>query len=191
MNNLVCLCGERRRGKDYLTKGLIEEFGAIRVSFSDEVRRTAALLFPWFPAFDISDDEKDQVFVHPYNTQNATARDILLMAGKVRDVDGRYFVRNFIDNQFVNVLANPDKLYVITDFRTRDEYEGFLEIMKVPTIKILKDVDKDKYPDHPFEDYIRAFNKQQAAFFNSLPGTKAFVEFFKVFAQENGVANVA
>jgi hypothetical protein len=126
-----------------------------RLSFSDEVRHLAQNIFPWFNAFD--DTQKEKVYDHPNNTMKVTGRDILLTTGKVRDVDGQYFARAFLKNQMPKVLANPGCLYIITDFRTPEEFQQVIQPFKVPTIKVMRQVDEALYPPQAFEEYIRRF----------------------------------
>jgi hypothetical protein len=170
-------------GKDYLASILVKEHNAVRLSFSDEVRNLAQVMFPWFNAY-MPDEQKDKVYEHPNNTTGATGRDIILVAGKVREVDSKYFVRAFIKNQMPAVIANPERLYVITDFRTEDEYEELLKPLDVPIIKVER---KSGLAPHPFEEYIRGFNDFHATFNNCLDGTGPFLDFFKHFAEQKGV----
>lgn len=183
MPNLVCLGGERRRGKDYLTKALVDKYGAKRLAFGDEVRELAMEIFPWFNAY-MEDDQKEQVYPHPMNNKNATGRDVLITVGKVREVDDFYFLRRFIENRLEEVVKNPDRLFIITDFRTPSEYSDFLQPLQIPIIKIIRDSD---LPTHPFETFIKDFNGADAVFHNSLEGTEAFVDFFGHFARQKGV----
>ncbi|ACV50253.1 putative deoxynucleotide monophosphate kinase [Delftia phage PhiW-14] len=163
MKNVLCLCGERQRGKDYLTALLGRKFGATRLSFSDEVRRLAGDLHPWFDPWE--EQYKERVYPAIENVNNLTGREILLSAGRIRDVDPAYFVKKFMAHQLPHVLAEPDRLFVITDFRTPDEYAGFLEPNGIPTLKVTRDM--DDLP-HPFEEWIRQFKADHH--FHNNPG---------------------
>jgi hypothetical protein len=161
--NVISLCGERRRGKDYLAKVLINELGAKRLSFSDEVRNLAMKVFPWFDAYD--DSQKDKVYDHPYNVGKKTGRDILLLVGRVRDVDGSYFARSFLENQLKAAVEDRNQLYVITDFRTPEEHKLVIEPFNIPTIKVYRYVDPKEFPPQEFEEYIRNY-KAEFGFLN-------------------------
>lgn len=185
IRNLLCLCGERQRGKDFLTQHLIKTVGAKRLSFSDEVRNLAHTLHPWFDAFD--EYHKDKVYPAPENVLGLTGRDILLSAGRVRDVDPAWFVKRFVASQLPQVIANPNRLHVITDFRTPDEYSGFLQPNGIPIMKITRDVEIEP---HPFEEWIRNFNAP-FNFHNDQDDTNNLTNFMESISQlrERGLLN--
>ncbi len=155
MDNVICLCGERKRGKDFLARAL-EPYGYTRLAFGDEARKLANQIYPWYDGFSLSDEEKDQEYKHPNNTQKATGRDILITTGKVREVDGAYFVRMFDKNQMQQARDNPDKSYVITDLRTPEEFE-YLVANNIKIIKVIRNMD---IPPHHFEQWVREFDSR-------------------------------
>lgn len=181
---ILAFCGELKSGKDFLCSHLIENYGATRLSFSDEVRRLAVQVFPWLP-FDFDPAIKDLPYIHPKNPYGLTPRDIWLLIGKVRDVDPKYFVDAFARFNFDDIAADDKKLRIITDFRTPDEWE-FLQYMDIPVIKI-ELASRDGLPSSAFEEFVRHFKQYDAKFINKLNGTAEFDEFFREFYDKYSV----
>lgn len=170
--------GEYASGKDYLCNRLVETYGATRLSFSDEVRRLAAQIFDWLP-FDFSPEIKDKPFKHPKNTYNLTPRQIWLLVGKVREVTPSYFVDAFLQNQMPLDVFSKDKLYIITDFRTSDEW-NMIKQLAIPVIKIERESREGLIPN-AFEEFVRMFNEYDVRFINNMNGTEEFDKFIKEF----------
>jgi hypothetical protein len=180
---IVAFMGEYKSGKDFFCNHLTRTHGAIRLSFSDEVRRLANQIFPWLP-MDITPEQKDIPFIHEHNPNNLTPRQIWLTVGKVRDVDPFYFVNQFVDSNecvFDHCFA-PDNLYIITDFRTPQEYWLLSQDPPIPIIKIERE-SREGLPPSDFEEYVRNFYGQNATFINRMNGTEEFDEFFSQFMQ--------
>jgi hypothetical protein len=178
---ILSFLGERKSGKDYLCDFLVREYGAVRLSFSDEVRHLAVKVFPWLP-FDFDPSVKDLPFVHEKNPNNLTPRQIWVdVIGKVRNVTPNYFVEAFEERNKVPLqqMHRTDRLYLITDFRTPQEWV-FLKKYKIPVIKIVRE-DRTGIPPDAFEDYVRQFTDYNAVFKNRLNGTSEFNRFFKDF----------
>ena len=183
---IIAFIGEMKSGKDFLCSHLVDFYGAKRLSFSDEVRRLAVTVFPWLP-FDFDPAVKDEPFDHPSNPFGLTPREIWLLIGKVRDVDPKYFVKAFEQYNFHDIAQSieGDELYIITDFRTPDEWE-FLQRMGIPTIKIELN-SRDGLPSSAFEDFVRRFKEYDARFVNHLNGTDEFDVFFRKFYAEHSL----
>ena len=177
-NNLIALCGERRRGKDHFAKHLVDTHGGVRLSFSDEVRRLADDIFPWLDSFNIHESEKDSPIDSIFNPNKLTPRDIWKLVGKVRDVHPQFFVKRFLENQYRQVLQNPNTLFIITDLRTPDEIEYFINVFKVPTIKIISPKADALYEHDTFETFIRDY-RTDSEFVNNMNGVSEFDAFFK------------
>jgi hypothetical protein len=178
---IITFMGERKSGKDYLCDFLVKEHGATRLSFSDEVRYLTVKIFPWMP-FDFNPAVKDDPFIHPKNPNNLTPRQIWVdVVGKVRNVVPNYFVEAFEERhkEALESMHDKDKLFVITDFRTPQEWD-FLKSHKVPVIKIERE-DRTGIPPDAFEQYVRDFNEYNARFVNRLNGTVEFEEFILRF----------
>ena len=179
-NTVIAFIAERKSGKDFLCDYLVANHGATRLSFSDEVRTLAQKVFPWLPFF-FSPETKDVPFIHENNPNGFTPREIWLWIGQVRNVQPKYFVQAFEENQ----KADISKLNIITDFRTEDEYE-FLMRHNIPIIKIIRE-DRTGIPPDDFEQYVRDFDKQDAIFINTMDGTDKFKVFFEEFRKNHGL----
>ncbi len=178
---IITFMGERKSGKDYFTEFLVREYGATRLSYSDEVRHLAVKIFPWLP-FDFDPAVKDLPFIHPKNPNNLTPRQIWVnVVGKVRDVNPNYFVETFEERNAVPLqqMHRIDRLYVITDFRTPQE-NTFQKKHKIPVIKIEREDRTGIAPD-AFEEYVRQFTDYNAVFKNRMNGTSEFNAFFRDF----------
>lgn len=182
---IVAFMGEYKSGKDFFCDHLVKTQGAQRLSFSDEVRRLASQIFPWLP-MDITPEQKDVPFVHPKNINNLTPRQIWLNVGKVRDVDPYYFVDQFIINNDVvlDQCFHPDKLFIITDFRTPQENEFLKSDPRFLVLKIERE-NRNGLPPSDFEEYVRTFQDYHAKFINRMNGIEEFDAFFKSFKESH------
>lgn len=178
---IICFMGERKSGKDFLTDFLVREYGAVRLSFSDEVRHLAVKVFNWLP-FDFDPSIKDQPYHHEKNPNNLTPRNIWVdVVGKVRNVTPNYFVEEFEKRNAIPLqqMHRTDRLYVITDFRTPEEWI-LLKKHNVPIIKIEREDRTGIAPD-AFEEYVRQFTDYNTLFKNRMNGTAEFNAFFRDF----------
>lgn len=159
---LIALTGERGVGKDHLTDVAVKTIGAVRLSFSDEVRRIAYAIFPFLPNYTA--DKNAPIIGEPTNPGNLSWRDIVKMVGKLcRSVDPAFFVKAFIKNQYSLVLeAEDDTLFLITDLRTEDEW-NFLQSVNCPVVKLLAETGLE--PDD-FEQWTRDFTDFVVSFSN-------------------------
>lgn len=181
---IFAFMGEYKSGKDHFALHLANTQDANRLSFSDEVRRLACQLFPWLP-FHITAEQKDVPYIHKNNPNNLTPRQIWLTAGKVRDVDPDFFVNQFQKRYEYtwDEMKGDRNLYIITDFRTPNEWE-FLRNENIPVIKIELE-DRSHLPPSEFEQYVREFQAYDGWFLNSMNGTDEFDEFFKHFKEKH------
>lgn len=186
---IIAFCAEKRSGKDYFCQDLVEKYGATRLSFSDEVRRLAHKVFPWFPEV-IPDEMKDKPFIHPNNPNGLTPRDIWLLVGKVRDVEPDYFINSFARNNLSEIhegLNVDSKLYIITDLRTPQEW-GWLKDNDIPVIKIVRQNRDGLIPD-PFEEFVRNFEEYTEKFEHNMDGVRGFEIFFDRFLNKQFTNN--
>lgn len=176
---IFAFMGEYASGKDYFCDWLVKTQNAVRLSFSDEVRRLASQIFPWLP-FDVSPEQKDVPFYHECNPNRLTPRQIWLTVGKVRDVDPHYFVQQFVkvhDKILYDDSTRKDSLYIITDFRTPQEWQ-FINALRIPVIKIERE-NRDGLVPSEFEEYVRQFEGYDFKFINKMNGAEEFDDFFK------------
>lgn len=182
MSNTIAFIGERKSGKDFFVEHLMDtNLNVKRLSFSDEVRHIACSIFDWLP-FDFSPETKDLPFIHPSNPNNLTPRQIWLLVGQMRNIEGELFVRKFdmrYDLEDIQSGILGDKLHIITDFRTLQEYD-LIKKHNIPIIK-LQLADRSGIDPCSFEDYVRDFTDYDALFVNNKNGTAEFDVFFKEF----------
>lgn len=183
---IIAFMAEYATGKDYFCEHLVKNHPKVasRLSFSDEVRELSVKMFPWLPFF-IDPKVKDKPFVHPKNPHGLTPRDIWLLVGKVRDVTPSYFVDAFVDHYEIANMHSSDQIYIITDFRTPDEWD-LLQKYNIPVIKLELE-DRGYRPPSAFEDYVRRFKDYDAKFINKLNGTDEFDVFFERFLNDYSI----
>jgi hypothetical protein len=110
-----------------------------------------------------------------------------LLAGKVRDVTPSYFVDSFVERYNLENLHRNKEIYIITDFRTPDEWD-LLQKYNIPVIKLELE-DRGDRPPSAFEDYVRRFKDYDAKFINKLNGTEEFDAFFERFLNDYSTTN--
>lgn len=183
---IIAFMAEYATGKDYFCEHLLYTGRAShRLSFSDEVRQLAVTMFPWLPFF-VDPKVKDKPFIHPKNPHGLTPRDIWLLAGKVRYVTPSYFVDSFVNRYDLETLhSDINRIYIITDFRTPDEWD-LLQKYHIPVIKLELE-DRGDRPPSAFEDYVRRFKDYDAKFINKLNGTDEFDVFFERFLNDYSI----
>lgn len=173
MGQLIVLCGERGVGKDFLTSSVAEHMAkrginVTRLSFSDEVRRVAYVLFPFLKDV-LNENKNDPILGEENNPKGYAWRDIIKMVGKVcRDVDSAYFAKRWSENQSHQVHnSSSDDLFFITDMRTQDEYDLLLATSHTfDNIKFVKIVSETGLQPDDFEKWTREFNQQDILFEN-------------------------
>lgn len=180
---IIAFTGEWGSGKDFLTDHLVNTQNAIRLSFSDQVRRLAVSVFPWLP-FHFDPSIKDSTFVHELNPNGMTPREIWLLIGKVRDVTPSYFLDSFLTDPLVQRALDPmnPTLYIITDLRTEQEYD-WVKSNKIPLIKIELE-ERIGMPESKFEEFVRNIKDADGFFINKLDGTDRFDRFFNRFVEK-------
>ena len=147
---LLALTGRSGSGKDYLADYLIRHHGWVRVSFSDELKARAKLLFPWME-LDYSPELKNKPILHPQNVNNLTPREIWKTLDTLRTIDSEIFIRGV--KAQVRRLLHLGKKVIITDVRKPLEYKLVRE-MQAEIIKVIAAIEPTEYPD---EDIIDEF----------------------------------
>lgn len=172
----VAFVGRSGYGKDWLAKHhLIKNCNYHRMSFSDQVKKTACLVHPW-----LERDYPPIVKETPLNVItdygehiNFTPREMWLNTGKLRDKDKYVFIR-MLDKELK--LLNVDNI-VITDVRTEEEVEycrnaGFVIVAMTATCEIYENNDFDNYAASATEwaDHV---------FLNEFDGIDKFKKFYE------------
>jgi dimeric dUTPase (all-alpha-NTP-PPase superfamily) len=129
--NLLVLTGEKFSGKDTLARGIIREFGFRRISFSDQLKTIANTVFPW-----LNLDYPSELKEVPLNIDGITLspRQIWERMDFLREIDPHIYanrvkgilgaIAEFYDPSDENAIRN----LVITDLRTKEEYEMLVKL---------------------------------------------------------------
>jgi dephospho-CoA kinase len=163
-------------GKDFLVNHLIEEERFTRVSFSDQLKKLAKLIYPWMETdyepiiketpLNITIPETGEFISH-------TPREIWLMLNDLRKVENKLFLRMLQDE-----ISNIDsKNIVISDVRPQLEWdwckkEGFTTIYVEPMKKIYEPNDFDK-------QVLNYKDEADFVFENTFDGLDKFINFYK------------
>lgn len=161
---IICLCGERGSGKDFLADFLCRQYGAYKYAFADPLKIITNNIFPWVP---VNPDSfvKDSPVNDPRNIQQLTPRQVWAkVSDALRSIDEYVFLDQFKNNQLQKMLADTKSLHIITDFRFPHEYAFLLE-HDIPIVKI-------EYPGntndlHYMDAYIRDFKLARYHFVNN------------------------
>lgn len=160
-------------GKDFLVSHLIKTQNYTRVSFSDQLKKLAKLIYPWLKQ-DYPPFEKEQplnITLPSGEKITKSPREIWLHLNKLRDIEDGIFLR-MLEEQ-LSLLNVPN--IVISDIRPQLELDwckknGFTTIYVEPLKKIYEPNDFDKqvlkYKDQA--DYV---------FENDFNGITKFKEF--------------
>ena len=135
LTNVLVLTGRRGSGKDTFVEDLVKnnyflreigfKSGAVRLSFSDQLRYLSHELFDWCP-LNPTYEEKDQPINHPSNVLGLTPREVWKhVAGdgptSLRNIDPNLIVKRFAKANDLYINQNPNTLFVISDWRTLEE----------------------------------------------------------------------
>jgi hypothetical protein len=160
-------------GKDYLVDYLVKEHGYHRVSFSDQLKKLAKIIYPWMEK-DYPPLEKEQklnITTRTGEVITKTPREIWLELNSLRTVENQIFIRMLEEHL---EMLNVPKI-IISDIRPENEWlwakkNGFTTIYIEPMKKIYEPNDFDKqvlsYKDQA--DYI---------FENNFDGLDSFKKF--------------
>lgn len=156
-------------GKDYLVSHLVKQHNYTRVSFSDQLKKLAKLIYPWMK-LDYEPFEKEQplnITLRSGEKIRKTPREIWLHLNKLRDIEDGIFLR-MLEEQ-LSLLNVPN--LVISDIRPEIEWDwckrnGFNTVYIEPLKEIYKPNDFDKQvlkykeqADFVFENDFRGISK--------------------------------
>lgn len=147
----LAFMGVSGAGKDFIVDIAKEEYDCSRFSFSDQLKKLGAKIYPWLKA-DYSAEEKELPLNYTIPETGEvitdTPRQIWLKLNKLREVENELFVRMLAEQ--INVTSVDH--YVISDVRTQNEYDwckanGFIFVM----IK----AENPHHPENSFDDWVR------------------------------------
>ena len=172
----LALSGISGSGKDYLAKHLIKNHQFTRVSFSDQLKKLAKLIYPWMEQ-DYPEFEKElplNVVTSRGEKITLTPRQIWLKLNCLRDIEDGLFIRMLEEEM---ALKNSDNI-VISDIRTKHEFNwcvknGFTTVYINPTKYI--------YERNSFDNQIMEFQElTDFEFVNNFDGLEGFEKFIQL-----------
>ncbi len=180
----ISLTGISGSGKDFLVSHLTKELNYTRMSFSDQLKKLAKLIYPWMEQ-DYPPLTKEQ----PLNLTLAsgeiitdTPRQIWLKLNSLRDVEDGLFLRMLEEE--INLLTNPNIMtfisepnIVISDIRPQLEWD-WCKKNEFTTIYI--EPQKEIYTPNDFDKQVLTYkDKADYVFKNNFNGLDEFKEFIK------------
>ncbi|AIX13048.1 hypothetical protein HWB57_gp047 [Erwinia phage vB_EamM-Bue1] len=136
------------------------------------------MIYPWLPA-RIPDELKDVPFVHPKNPRGLTPREIWIHLGNengLRFVQPDIFLDLFIRNCLREIEENPQCLYIISDVRTKPEYD-WIKANQIKLTRISK-ANREGIVEDDVEAYVDQMEVDHE-FINPFNGKNAFIEFYR------------
>ncbi|MEI8704709.1 hypothetical protein [Pseudoalteromonas sp. B62] len=183
MQNKIALMGVSGAGKDFIANHLIKEFDYQRFSFSDQLKRIAAMIYPW-----LEKDYPPLVKEEPLNiTLNSgelitkSPRDIWLHLNALRDIERDIYIRML--NEEITNFKDKCKNILISDIRSEDEFKwcssnGF----KIIYIKANKKIYKSYTIDSQISEMA---SKADFIFENNFNGLDEFDLFYQDIISNN------
>lgn len=171
----LAFTGEAGSGKDYIVEHLIKDYGYMRVSFSDQLKKLAHTIYPWMKK-DYSPQEKEQPLNIEVNGEliTMTPRQIWLHLNKLRDVEDGLFVRMLQDE--MNLL-NVENI-VISDIRTQNELDWCIR-NGFTTVYVHNE--QSAHPQNDFDDFARSLRGKTDYFLdNPMNGPQFIHDFMEV-----------
>jgi len=146
----IAFMGVSGSGKDYIVDVAKKNFEFTRFSFSDQLKKLGAKIYPWLESdYPPEEKEKSLNIKIPETGEVITKspREIWLELNKMRNVEDNLFVRMLAHEIW---LTQVDRL-VISDIRTQNEYDWCVE-NDFTIIAIKGDA---KHPENSFDDWVR------------------------------------
>lgn len=168
-NTKLAFTGISGSGKDFLVQHLTKNQNYTRVSFSDQLKKLAKIIYPWLE-LDYAPFEKEQplnITLSSGEKITKTPREIWIHLNKLRDIEDGLFLR-MLEEQ-LSLLNVPN--IVISDIRPQIEWDWcrkneFTTIYIEPLKKIYKPNDFDKQvlkyreqADYVFENDFNGIGK--------------------------------
>lgn len=172
---MIALTGISGSGKDYLVSYLVNELGYTRVSFSDQLKEIAHIIFPWFEK-----DYPPMIKEQPLNitTQTGefiefTPRQIWLKLNSLREIENFIFIRMLEDK----IKSMDTNKIVISDIRPQIEWDWCRKMgFKTIYIEPLKNI----YEPNDFDNQVLGYKEQaDYVFENDFTGLNKFKKFIE------------
>lgn len=170
-------------GKDFLVDCLIKEHDYTRVSFSDQLKKIAAMVYPWlemdYPA--ITKEAPLDIYVTETGEHiTKTPRQIWLHLNKLRGIEDGIFLR-MLQNQILEI--ETDNL-VISDIRPKLEWDW---CKNNDFITIYVERPNNPYEPNEFDKQVLNYKEEaDYVFINDCDGLYVFRKFIEeVIENEN------
>lgn len=176
----IAFMGASGSGKDYLASYLITNHRYTRLSFSDQLKKLAILVYPWLEP-DYPPEKKSIPLNKVLSTGEmikATPRDVWINLNSLRKIESKIFIRMLSEE--VKELCEKDcycENVIITDIRSTDELiwckdNGFIIIYIERKNNSYEIYDIDKY-------VLENKSKADYEFKNNYTGISEFKSFFE------------
>lgn len=172
-NNVIALSGWKLAGKDTMTEYLVEEYGYTRKSFADPLKEQVARTYdipleythtpskkemPLSQYPVIAGDPFGETIHHLLRSELRTGfwtpRALCILEGSIkRSVYSNYWVASVVKE----ILASPDKKYVISDMRYKSEADTLkLFIPTLTTVRIERtdSIETTDPSERNLDDYV-------------------------------------
>ncbi len=173
--------GQAGVGKDFVVDVFTKKYGYSRVSFSDQLKKLAVKIYPWFER-----DYAPEVKEKPLNIIVAgelitkTPREIWLSLNKLRDIEDSMFVRML--GEEVALLNVPN--IIVSDIRTQNEYDWCIANGYTVVAVLRKNIE---HAENSFDDFVRWQISQghyDYEYRNDINGTEAIETFIESCFEE-------
>ena len=171
----IAFTGKAGAGKDFLADFLIQKYRFHRLSFSDQLKKIAKIVFPW-----LNFDYPPELKTKPLNKNTGfeiiqkSPREIWMFFNNLKEIEHNIFVR-MLNEEFEQVKKVYDKI-LITDIRFWNEFNwckqhNFYIIGITPSKQIYEHYNLEKEIDE-------FFNLCDTIFYNDFDDTKTTLSKF-------------
>jgi dephospho-CoA kinase len=178
----LAFTGVAGSGKDYLVQHLVKKYAYSRVSFSDQLKKLAAMIYPWLERdYEPITKEKplNKIVKETGEIITKSPREIWMSLNSLRDVENQLFLRMAQDEIKRTMVDN----IVISDIRPKIEYDwciknGF-KIIYVNPLKII-------YEPNKFDEQVLPYKvTADYVFDNDFCGLDRFDKFISEILEES------
>ena len=176
----IAISGMKGSGKDYCTDLIKEHYGAVVLSFSDQLKRICADLFPWLE-FDCPPEQKEEPKFYSHVTGKPYSyRDIWTMMNVMVDIDPQILIRR-IEKDLRHEMwehQGQDVHYIIKDLRPHNVEELACCIRHGFRILYVYTDDQPEITHKTEQGYEKIQNRATWEFHNKKNGPDEFLNFF-------------
>ncbi|EKW1656965.1 TPA: adenylate kinase [Klebsiella oxytoca] len=176
----IAFMGISGSGKDFLANYLISNYGFIRLSFSDQLKKLANYIYPW-----MEKDYPPENKMLPLNITLPTGdfishspRDIWLSLDSLREIEEKIFIRMLSEElKILEKNGGMNKNIIITDIRSNEEF-AWCKNNQFTIVHIERE--NNNYKKYEIDKYVTENKtKSEYHFVNNLNGIDSFKHFFE------------